>query len=103
MAGWLHQVLVDVEDLATLQRKLTAWLQTFDEFECDLGTSSPGDPRVHFQLGKNGELICTRDKPALTLTYRAAPAMEAKWAFLVDQSCVRLCAGELQAYLRDIA
>lgn len=98
----LHQVLVEVEDLVGLHRQLVAWLQTFAEFECELGTAAPGDPRIHLQLGKNDGLICTRDRPALTLTYRGMPAMEGKWAFLVDQSCVRLCAEEVQAFLHEI-
>jgi hypothetical protein len=97
----LHQVLVQAEDLVGLHRKLLAWLQTYAEFECELSTSAPGDPRVRLQLGKNDGLICTRDRPALTLTYKGRPAMEGEWAFLVDQSCVRLCAEEMQAFLHE--
>jgi hypothetical protein len=54
------------------------------------------------RIGKNEGLLFTRDKPALTLTYRGTPAMEGTWAFLLDQSCVRLGADGLQAFLREI-
>lgn len=97
----LYQVLIDPEAFGVLRNRLAAWLTTAAEFECPLGTHSPSDPGLIVALGKAPDLIYSASKPACTITYKNAPAMAAKWSFVVDQSCVRACIESLDQFIRE--
>lgn len=99
----LHQVLIEPQSFGILRNKLDVWLTTAAEFEFQLGTHSPSDPLLIVSLGMVPDLICTHGKTACTFNYKSAPNMDAKWSFVVDQSCVRACIESLDRFIHDLA
>jgi hypothetical protein len=95
----LPQVVVNWLSFELLHKRLGEWQSNPNEFVCDLGGKELGDQRLTFAMGRNERLICSTLKPALTFSYSDGASMAGEWAFVVDQSCIRLCADELARIL----
>jgi hypothetical protein len=98
----LPQVLMDLVALKLLRERLVEWQVNPSSFALELGVSGNGDQRIAFTIGRDESLIYSVDKPACTLTYACGSAMEGRWSFVVDQSCIRLCAEALGEFVRTV-
>jgi hypothetical protein len=96
----LSQVLVDIDALKSLREKLVEWQVNPSSFSVELGIQSGGDQRLSFSIGQEKTLIYSADKPAVTISYSCNASMESKWAWVVDQSCIRLCAESIRDFVR---
>lgn len=98
----LPQVLIDLASLKLLRERLVEWQVNPSGFALELGVSGKGDQRISFAIGRDENLIYSADKPACTLAYTCGSAMEGRWSFVVDQSCIRLCAEALGEFVRTV-
>lgn len=98
----LPQVLIDLASLKLLRERLVEWQVNPIDFALELGISGKGDQRITFAIGQDENLIYSVDKPACTLTYACGSAMQGRWSFVVDQSCIRLCAEGIGEFVRRI-
>jgi hypothetical protein len=98
----LPQVVVDLDALSELRHRLVEWQVNPSEFVCRLGTEKGGDQVLTFAVGRDANLICNVLRPACILTYECGAAMVGRWAFLVDQSCIRLCSDSLGEFLKTL-
>jgi len=96
----LPQVLIDIGALKTLREKLVEWQINPSGFKLELGVQSGNDQRLSFSIGRQKDLIYSVDKPAATISYLSGASMEAKWAWIVDQSCIRLCAESIKDFIQ---
>ena len=85
----LPQVLVSEDGIATLSAHLGMWLEDQSEFECVVSPVGQGDQLLSLALGYDPGLIYSKNKPAFIVSYSRGPAMSGRWAFVVDQSCIR--------------
>ncbi|QSI33331.1 hypothetical protein GNX71_28705 [Variovorax sp. RKNM96] len=97
----LPQVLINLASLKSLRERLVEWQVNPSAFTLELGAAK-GDQQIAFAIGQVQGLICSVDKPACTLTYACGAAMQGRWSFVVDQSCIRLCAEAMAEFLRSI-
>lgn len=95
----LSQVMLDVQALQNLRDRLVEWHTNPGAFEVELGTSEEGDQRLSLALAQDPNLLFEVHKPACVVTYFSPSAMQGRWSFVVDQSCVRSCAEELRDFL----
>lgn len=97
----IPQALFDLDALEELRHSLVQWPDHQSrEFTCEIGAKPmDGDQRFTFSIGHDERLICTPTKPACALAYICGPSMNAKWSFVVDQSCIRSCAESLTEFL----
>jgi hypothetical protein len=95
----LPQVLVNPQSLGLLRERLVEWQVNPSSFSLELGVSSGSDQRLTFAIGQDDKLIYSVAKPACILTYTGGSSMLGRWAFLVDQSCIRLCADGIGLFL----
>lgn len=98
----LPQVLIDLASLKSLRERLVEWQVNPSAFTLELGLSGKGDQRITFAIGRDENLIYSLDRPACTLTYACGSAMQGRWSFVVDQSCIRLCAEGIGEFVRSI-
>jgi len=98
----LPQVVMDLASLKLLRERLVEWQVNPSGFALELGVSGKGDQRITFAIGRDENLIYSVDKPACTLTYACGSAMQGRWSFVVDQSCIRLCAEGLGEFVRSV-
>lgn len=85
----LPQVLLSESGMAALRAHLSHWLEGQDTFECVISPARNCDQVLTVALGTDPGLICSRDKPAFIVSYSRGAAMVGRWAFIVDQSCIR--------------
>lgn len=97
----LPQVVVSNVALKDLRRRLVEWQINPSDFVCDLGAGTGGDQALTLSIGRDSELIYSVGKPTCALTYRCGASMSGRWAFVVDQSCIRLCAESLNEFLKS--
>ena len=95
----LSQVLIDRQAVRVLRDRLLEWHTNPASFEIELGTSQEGDQHLSLALAEDPRLLYEVHKPACIITYGSPSAMQGRWSFLVDQSCVQTCAEELRALL----
>lgn len=98
----LPQVLLDFKAIQIFCAKLNEWLQNGNQFAIDLGATTEGDQKLRIGLEIDENLLCTTLKPAFTIHYSSGSVMQARWSFLVDQSCIRICAEEIQNALESM-
>lgn len=96
----LPQVVLDLRALEALRLHLLAWPANPGRFRCELGSPQAAAQRLSLSFGMEAELISSAEKPACRIDYQGGPSMAASWAFVVDQSCIRLAGDELGAVLR---
>lgn len=97
----LPQVLINIDSLKSLRERLVEWQVNPSAFTLELGAAK-GDQRIMFAIGQDQNLIYSVSKPACTLTYACGSAMQGRWSFVVDQSCIRLGAEGIGEFLRSI-
>lgn len=95
----LPQVLLSQQAMHALQINMSKWLVSGDLFAIGLGAVGEGDQTLSIGLELDANLLCTASKPAFVVHYSSGSVMQARWAFLVDQSCIRICSDEIQAAL----
>jgi hypothetical protein len=93
----LQQVLVTQTQLQALLDAMNSWLLDQVGFKCTLGD---GDPEIGVEFSVRAGLICSESKPVCTITACFGPAFLGEWAFVVDQSCIRMASEELAAAIR---
>jgi hypothetical protein len=71
-----------------LTAELAAWLDVPKEFELEL--SGVEEQSLRIALGVRSEYISKVDRPVLTINYRGGRMLGGEWAFVVDQSCLRI-------------
>ncbi|MGJ7529171.1 hypothetical protein [Variovorax sp. GB1P17] len=98
----LPQVLINLVSLKSLRERLVEWQVNPSAFTLELGLLGKGGQRITFAIGRDENLIYSVDKPACTLTYACGAAMQGRWSFVVDQSCIRLCAEGIGEFVRSI-
>jgi hypothetical protein len=94
----LPQVVVQTDLLKSLRQRLVEWQSNPAEFVCELCDAAEGDQRLALSIGRDDDLIYSAGKPACILTYACGASMTGRWAFVVDQSCIRLCAESLDQF-----
>ena len=92
------QVILSREYLSALCKKLDAWLELPEEFSCDLSEPTRSYQEIIFSLGRRPEFISSIDKPVFELQVIISPTVVSKYAFIVDQSCIRICRDELRRF-----
>jgi hypothetical protein len=92
----LPQVILSDAALKSLAAHLQGWLGNRQPFECSISPEGAGDQVVSVMVCRDEELICSEDRPALVLSYSRGSAMRGRWAFVVDQSCIRSFLEDLQ-------
>ena len=96
----LPQVLINLASLKSLRERLVEWQVNPSAFALELGAAK-GDQQLTLAIGQVQGLICSVEKPACTLTYACGAAMQGRWSFVVDQSCIRLCAEAMAEFFRS--
>jgi len=98
----LPQVLVDFKSLKSLRERLVEWQVNPSDFSVALGVQGEGDQRLTLAIGHDDNLIYSAGKPACMFTYACGSAMQGRWSFVVDQSCIRLCAEDIGKFVRAL-
>ena len=98
----LPQVVISLDSLKALRERLVEWQVNPSSFALELGASEKSDQRITFAIGRDENLIYSVEKPACTLTYACGSAMQGRWSFVVDQSCIRLCADGIGEFVRVV-
>ncbi|MFT3777049.1 MAG: hypothetical protein QM772_02020 [Ottowia sp.] len=99
----LPQVLLDIRSVNSLYEHLIEWQRDKKSFIVSLGVLNEGDQKVEISIGRDENLIYSIEKPACTFTYACGSSMQGKWSFVVDQSCIRLCAEDIGEFVRGVA
>ena len=99
----LSQVLLSQVAMHALQVKMNEWLEGGYLFEIELSAIGEGDQKLIISLENDVNLLCTASKPAFVVNYSSGSVMQARWSFLVDQSCIRICTHEIQSTLTSIS
>jgi len=97
----LPQVLIDLASLKALRERLIEWHVNPSSFSIELGVRHGEGQQLAFAIGQDDGLIYSVGKPACMLTYACGSAMKGRWAFVVDQSCIRLCAESIDAFMQS--
>ncbi|MGO1073330.1 hypothetical protein [Lysobacter sp. CA199] len=84
----LPQVVVDKKQVVALNDRFSAWMDDRKGFVVPLSPASRTGQSLTISIGVDPGLICSADKPALIVEYACGASMAARWAFIVDQSCV---------------
>lgn len=83
----LPQVLLSEDGMETLRDHLVTWLDDQLSFECMIELNF--DQILAVALGSDPGLISSRERPVFIVSYSRGATMVGRWAFVVDQSCVR--------------
>ena len=97
----LPQVLIEFASLKALRERLVEWHVNPSSFSIELGALHGEGQQITFAIGQDDGLIYSVGKPACMLTYACGSAMKGRWAFVVDQSCSRLCAESIDAFMQS--
>jgi len=95
----LPQVIIDNNHLKLLCEKLKFWQISYQGFDVKISSEKEKGQSLIFSIGKDDGLIYSASKPACIISYSSGSAMRARWAFIVDQSCIRNCSEELSEVL----
>ena len=98
----LPQVVLGLASLKSLRERLVEWQVNPSSFALELGVGRKGDQRITCAIGRDENLIYSVDKPAFTMTYGCGSAMQGRWSFVVDQSCIWLCAEGIGEFVRIV-
>ncbi|WP_457336920.1 hypothetical protein [Rhizobacter sp. P5_C2] len=97
----LPQVVLRIDSLRRLRQRLIEWQVNPAHFTSELCDIAAGDQHLSMSIGRDERLIADLFKPACIVACDCGPSMSGRWAFLVDQSCIRLCADSLGELLRS--
>jgi hypothetical protein len=98
----ISQVLIDFKSIQSLRERLVEWHANPSEFMIVLTSQDEGDQQFKLSIGSDSKLLFSVWKPACVLTYECGSSMQGRWSFLIDQSCIRLCAEELGDFIRQV-
>lgn len=84
----LPQVLISEKGVSALRQHLAAWLDDRHCFECTI-TSQDSEQILSVKVGADARFISSQEKPVFELSYSRGASMSARWAFVVDQTCIR--------------
>ena len=96
-----HQTPLSMASLRSLATNLETWLMTQEPFELTLSTSIGQSCSI--AVGPTDTFICSKRRPVVTLRVALMPEFTVTTAFVVDQSCLRICLQELKHALRVCA
>ncbi len=96
----LPQVICLRSELHSLYRHLIRWLDANTGFCVVL--SDDESQSLTISLGIDERFISSPTKPVFSGSYSAGPSFKVEWAFVVDQSCVRLMMEELKGVLDHV-
>lgn len=96
----LKQIVIPKESVLELLSKLKKWLESPGEISCSLSTPTSGQTLL-ISLGSHHNVIIDRGKSVICMTYEAGHAFKGEWAFVVDQSCVRIAVEELAQFTTE--
>ena len=85
----LPQVLFSDDALVALRGHINSWLEERTHFECLMTPELNSDQILTIAIGSDSGLISSKDKPVFIVNYSRGSAMVGRWAFVIDQSCVR--------------
>lgn len=89
----LFQVVIDAGSLARKQRELADWLDNHQTLTIDMSSSEHQDQSLEFSINVDRSNVL--ETWTCSLVYECGTSMVGRWSFVVDQSCVRLCAEAL--------
>lgn len=95
----LGQLAIDTATLVRLLDHLRQWQSDSLPFSLKL-TTSPGQ-ELTLNIGPRPDIISSFSKPALTVDYRGC-AMDFRAYTVLDQTCFRIAAEELEVVLRTV-
>jgi len=98
----LPQVLIDISALKLLYENLKFWQISMKGFEVNIASREEKGQQLIISIGKSEELICSVSKPVCVISYSSGSAMQARWAFVVDQSCIRICTDGIAELIKQI-
>jgi hypothetical protein len=93
------EVLIRRAAILELLDNLNSWQLTLHQFEIELADSCATDQSFVFELSRVNELIFKQDRPACTIRYSTGVAITTRSSFVVDQSCIALCAESLSSFV----
>ena len=96
----LSQVLLRGGALQQFGEALGDWLSCRQGFSLEL--SGVKGQSLEFCIGVRDDLICTVEKPALTVRYGGERMRSAEWFFLVDETCIARLKVELTRSLSSL-
>lgn len=96
----LAQIIVEIHELEKLLTDFHRWRDEGMLFERRI-TSAVAGPNLSVSIGRDPGLIYSVDKPAFIVCYSNGAAMSGRWAFVIDQSCVRLAVESIAAILEE--
>lgn len=97
----LPQVLIEFASLKALRERLVEWHVNPSSFSIELGAPYGEGQQLTFAIGQDDGLVYSVGKPACMLTYACGSAMKGRWAFGVDQSCIRMCAESIDVFMQS--
>jgi hypothetical protein len=83
----LAQVIIGRSRLRELLAALNNWLSTPNPVRIELSGWSAQQLSISFDVSE--DFICSMDSPVCEIRYTAERMSEARWNFVVDQSCIR--------------
>jgi hypothetical protein len=95
----LHQVHVYRNRLENFLSRLNAWMCQPSEMTVDLGGN---ENDFIIEIGKEDGIISSLEKPVCSIKYFSGSFQSARWAFVVDQSCVWLLIDELIDFFEKV-
>ena len=93
----LPQVITSRNKLKELLDSLNIWLSTPKSIR--VGLCERGAQQLWISFDVSEDFICSMDRPVCEIRYAAERMPEARWNFLVDQSCIRLLHDDLTRVL----
>jgi hypothetical protein len=89
----MHQVVSSLGQLQSLLGALDSWL--FERADVDVELCVIEGQSLRFKMAPDSEWISSREKPVFFGSYATNPSVATCWAYVVDQSCVRIMRDEL--------
>lgn len=95
----LPQVVISREALRDFACALDAWAPGQSIGSIDLAVGAGAGQKAHIRVGPFDGLLTRSDKPACVVELGSDSVMAAQCAFLVDETCLRMCAEEIRSFL----
>lgn len=92
----LPQVKVSEESLDGFADCCRQWLETREGFAFEF-TESAGDQSLIVSVGLRKDVICSNEKPVLTIAFKADYRIQTSLSFVIDQSCMQVFLDEAES------
>ena len=96
----LHQLVFQRAHLAAVAAELEKW--TVDQAPFRLALVDTPGCRLSMSVGARDDFISSAMKPVFAMEYDRGPRLRAAWAYVVDQTCIRIMLEELKFFLRGL-